>query len=279
MARREQECLEQLLSSSLTIAEKSELLVGLVSYWELVGTKVGLTVLEGRAFCYDQLIKELPKADKISMQQLKDVLNEIYEHAAKKKQQRTEKQKELAETLSSVKKGSVLRIRNQNREDIVRLIEVKRSRFICEYPDGRRYSFPVESFVAVTDTPIIFLSEQERQLREVIRMLASSHSKDVCNAIVKRGTTMLKVVLDEFGDVLDRIKNAPTGISHGVFGAALGPVKKVNPRDETLAKRIPEIIVEIAKTTGVTKVRREIEEYPNIEVRRLCVAVLDKLKC
>ena len=115
-------------------------------------------------------------------------------------------------------------------------------------------------------------------VRDLVREMGGRRSQQAKGEIVKHGAGILKILLDELAAALDRIENAPRGISAGVLGPALGPVKKVNPRDEAIVKRIPKVVGEIAKKTGTEKVRRRIKKYPNAEVRKRCASVLDKLK-
>ena len=73
---------------------------------------------------------------------------------------------------------------------------------------------------------------------------------------------------------MNRIKPAPVGLSRGVFAQALGPVKKINPRDQSLVKRIPGIIAEIASNVGKEKVCAIISKCPNEQVRECCMRAI-----
>jgi hypothetical protein len=44
-------------------------------------------------------------------------------------------------------------INNGYEEDVVAFLELKRTRFLCEYPDGRKFSVPVGLFVKKHEEP------------------------------------------------------------------------------------------------------------------------------
>jgi hypothetical protein len=62
-----------------------------------------------------------------------------------------EEQKKQGNEIRSIAPGTRVFIRNGGREDIVRFRKMNRSRFICEYPDGRLFSVPVSLFRGVVE--------------------------------------------------------------------------------------------------------------------------------
>ena len=276
---KEKECLDILMDSSSSIEEKTSVLGEFIKRWELIGSRTVLGVRGGRSFACDTLFEALPKNNEKAKQQLGNVIHKIIEYNKQRKKRHDAKARDLSRELQSLNDGAIIIIRNGNRKDCVRLIEVKRLRFICEYPDGRQYSVPVENFVGVSKKSAFEpLPDRIRQLRDLVRNLVGRRSNQAKAEIVKYGVEILNILLDELAATFERIENAPCGISGGVLGAALGPVKKVNPRDEALVKRIPEVIAEIAQKTGTQKVQRRIKSYPNAAVREHCDIILDKLK-
>jgi hypothetical protein len=275
---REKKCLDVLLDSSVTLEEKAAHFSDFLAFYEAVGRNTGLGVRSGRVFAYEQLVKALPQADSEARSQLDDVVAEICEHLKKEKRQSDREARALARELRSLKEGTPILILNEDREDLVRLVEVKLTRFVCEYPDGRRYSVPMRNFIRVSSvTAFDTLPEDVRGERELVRALAGSHFEHARDRIVKQGAGVLAILLDELAAALVRIKEAPVGLSGGAFGASLGPVKKVNPRDQALAKRIPKVVAEIAGKTGVEGIKRRIQEHPDAAVRGLCMVALGKL--
>lgn len=276
---REQQCLDLLLDPSATIGEKAKALAGFVSWYESVGRSVGLGIRGGRTYAYEQLFKALPKGDKNAEQKLRRVIDEVFSHVQRDRRKREDESMRLAKSLRSLRQGTTVLIRNEDREDAVRLIEVKRTRFVCEYQDGRRYSVPVQNFLGVSED-IAFEPPPDvaRRRRELVRNLVGPRSEQARDEIVSEGVGMLKALLDELAAAHNRIENAPGGFSRGLLGASLGRIKKVSSRDQALTKQIPEVIAEIAEVAGVEEVRRRVEEHPDALVRDRCAAILDRLK-
>jgi hypothetical protein len=78
------------------------------------------------------------------------------------------------------------------------LIAIKRTRLIVEYPEGRRYSLPVERFVEVAlGEQIARLPEEARERRELVRALAGRSSRAAETSILHRGLDMIGLLLDE----------------------------------------------------------------------------------
>lgn len=77
---------------------------------------------------------------------------------------------------------------------------------------------------------------------------------------------MVDMLLDELAAAMSGIEHAPVGLSRGVLGSALGPVKKVNPYDQALVKKIPAAISELARQTDRACVFQKVRDYPDKEV-------------
>jgi hypothetical protein len=89
---------------------------------------------------------------------------------------------------------------------------------------------------------------------------------------------MLDCLLGELKAAMRRIEDAPSGLSSGVFRNSLGVIKKVNPRDEALVKRIPALVAELAKKNGINRVKKLVEQCSNAEVKELVNRAITKTK-
>lgn len=275
---RTEECIKTLLDASVSIEEKLEWLEAYIDWHESLGRNMGIGVVAGRSSGIMELLGALPKEEKDAEQKLRNTLAEIKKYRTQIKQERDAKVKALAARLHSLNPGDAIVISNQSREDLVRFLEMKRTRFICEYPDGRRCSVPVQLFLRVHkgEAPSQ-LSDEEARKRELVRTLAGRYFEGAREEILKENGEMLPALLAELAAAMQRIENAPVGLSGGVLSGALGPIKKINPRDQALTKRIPSIITEIAVRIGKEKVVKLVEEYRNAAVQACCKKALSNV--
>ena len=51
----------------------------------------------------------------------------------------------------------------------------------------------------------------------------------------------------------------------------------MNPRDQALTKRIPQVVAAIASRIGKDDVQRQVAEHPNSQVREYCDKALSKV--
>lgn len=274
-----QECIRILLSSQYSVKEKAESFGQYIQWHEALTRNMKLKVREGRKYAFRRLFESLRNEDQNAEEKLKSTIKEIGEYWDKEEETLKTDSEVYITKLRSLSPGTPIVIRNENREDIVRFIEMRKTRFICEYQDGRRYSVSARLFVKLhkgeTSKP---LSEEESQQRDLVRVLGGGGFESAKEEILEKGIELLPVLLDELAASINRVENAPAGITKGVLGSFLGPVKKVNPHDMALIKRVPEIIAEIATRVGENELRRRIEEYPNAKVRDLCYETLSKGK-
>jgi len=105
--------------------------------------------------------------------------------------------------------------------------------------------------------------------RVFIRSLIGKKRSQAWNLIVREGVKIVPALLDELNAALFRIENAPVGFSNGKYGPALGLVKKINPRDRALTKRIPEVMAAIVIDNE--KARELVERHPVDSVRERCL--------
>ena len=265
------ECVEILFDSQYTIEEKAKTLSEYFEWSIGIARSVKLGKTTGISAAVHNLREALPEGDKGAFQRLDDVLLRIGEHWAKEKQAHKVELKNKMKELRGISSGTCIVIINENREELVYLVETKRTRFVAEYPDGRRYSVSPELFLGVhKGEPPKRLSEDERTKRDIIRGLAGSHYSFVKGGILEKSNEMLPVLLDELKSAIERVENAPAGLSKGTLGSSLGIIKKINPQDEVLIKRIPQVITEIGERMGKESVQRIVDKYPDPKVRDYC---------
>lgn len=269
-----------LLSSKHSIAEKAKLFDDHLQWNDAFARNMKLSVHQMRKTAMSELYESLPNKNEKTRQQLDIVLDEIINYYVKQRKASDKKSKAIAMTLHSLEQNTPIIIKNNNREDVVRFIELKRNRFICEYPDGRRYSMPINFFIKQHKGKISSqLPQMEREKRDIVRGLGSSrYFESAKEVILKQGLNIVNILLDELAAAIERIDNAPTGLSRGVLSSCLGNVKKINPCDLALTKRIPQILTEIAKKEGKNKVFKQIERYPCDKVKNYCKKVFCKIQ-
>jgi serine/threonine protein kinase len=157
----------------------------------------------------------------------------------------------------------------------VALLDVKRTRLVCEYPDGRRHTVPIGAFVrAAKAEQVTRLPDDVRERRDLIRALVGKSSAWARQEILSAGVAIVPHALDELAAALERIRNAPVGPSRGVFAAYLGQIRKVSPADKALVKRIPEVIREMARRVGESAVRELVERHESASARKRVLDVL-----
>jgi len=82
-------------------------------------------------------------------------------------------------------------------------------------------------------------------------------------------------MLDALAAAMQTIKDAPVGFSSSVLGASLGPIKRVNPRDQALVKRIQKLVATIAaQPSAAGAVRSMIANHPDESVKNSLLPTL-----
>lgn len=270
-----QECVKILLDSSCSIDVKYERLSEYISWHEALGRNMRIGARLGRETAILELFKALPKKDRSAAQNLRNVLDEIVMYQKKLKEEYGAEAKDKAEKLRSLSPGTAIVIRRESKEDTVRFIELKRTRLICEYPDGRQYSVPTQLFIREHKGKAPKrLTEKESQQRELIRTLSGRQFKQTTEYILENSHEFLPILLDELESAIERVDDAPVGFSSGTLRHTMGLVKKVNPKDEALIKRIPLAVAGIAEKIGKGKVLKQIKKHSSTKVQNYCIKAL-----
>ena len=274
-----EKCLDYLITPSNPIEDKAEYLSEYIQWHETLSRRMGTSVKNGRNAAMNQLNNQIDQHESYTNDQLEDVLKKILKHNQKIKQEHNANTKKITKKIKSLKPKTPIVIKNGNKEEVVLLIEMKRTRFICEFSDGRRCSAPVQVFIKEHEGKAPkMLSEEESEQRDIVRALAGGEFEQIRLWIIGMGIEIIPVLLKELEAALERIENAPVGLSNGLYRSSLGLLKRVNPRDQALTKRIPPIIADIAQKNGIEEVIKMIERYPNTAVRERCNKIIgDKI--
>lgn len=267
-------CAQKLLDDSLTIDVKTQTLAEYFDWHSRFGTRMKTGVHFSRNLALQQLCEAAQSAYAEGQQRLNCVIKEIMAFADAQKKTREGADKDNCRKLKLLAPGTPIVIARENREEIVFFLEVKRTRFACEFSDGRQFSMPVSSFVQefVGEMPER-LSADERACRDLIRALAGSNSKAAAKEIMRRDDA-IQTLIDEMAAVLSRIEHAPVGISRGLLASALGAARIVNPKDWHLERRIPEVLKAISERGNRKRVLSLVKKCPNLEVRERLLRVI-----
>lgn len=266
-------CVEALIDPGKSLQEKLDTLADYLHWHDAVARSMRVGMRFGREVAMSQLFGTLPGRPSEEGEKLRTSLQEIQQYSVRLKEERAADTKSLASQLRSLSPGTSIVIRNGGREEVVQLLEVRRTRFICEFSNGLRYSTPVRCFLRVHDTNVSApKSQEERKHRELIRMLGGRDFERAKQELVACGADVVSVLLEELDSAMDRVEHAPTGFSTGVLAGSLGLIKKINPHDVCLTKRIPIVITAIAAKTDAKQVRAQIDGYPDEEVRNRFIA-------
>jgi len=280
LAMNEQECLTKLIDSSSPVEDKVEMLAEYFRVSEAVapnngGQDVGREVARG-------LTKRAAEQGGDNPATLEAALQAVFDHC---KQTQANHAKQVALRLRSLTVGTPVTIREGNCKRVVFFLEMKRTRFIVEFPDGRRFSVPVDAFAGVVEGETVRrLSDDVRKQRELVRALVGRSPSTAEAAILREGPEVVSALLDELAATNARIAGEPVGVSDGAPSSVSGPVGQVNVSDLALAHRIVAVIREIAAVVGGDLVRERVEQHPNEAIREQILnelewaKVMDELK-
>jgi hypothetical protein len=275
----EHECLVELLNPALSVEEKASALSRFFQWETTVGGSMGVGQRFSRVLAYVQLFHALPPGDRDAAQKLKTVLDEVAKYNAEQKARRLARGAAAAEVLRQLESSTPVVIHNYDREEVVRFLRLNRTRFLCEYPDGRRYSVPFQLFVRVHEGKApAQISEAERRAREFVRSLGGKSFEKAKALILQQGLPVVPVLLAELADAFARIKNAPTKPGRGAFSMFLPPIRAYRAHDVALTKRIPLVIAELAACFGPEHVRKLIAEHPDSRIRRRCATAVAEIQ-
>ncbi len=271
----EKDCLNTLLDDSSRIEEKAEALAEFIRAHEALARNMHISVVHGRSRAFQALYEALSKDDEQARSKLDGVFESVAEYYRRREEERRGRAKDLARALRQLQAGTAIVVEHHGRKETVALVQMNRTRFIFEYPDGRRFSAPVEAFVeAAEGEKVELLTDAERENRELARALAGRYSAQARAEILDRGAAMLDALLDELAATMKRINDAPVGLSRGVLGSTVGPVKSISPHDQALVKQITAVVCELTRRTPADRVVRKARNYPNHEVSQ---QILDAL--
>lgn len=268
----ERGCASQLLDDTPSIETKASLLSDYLQWHALFGQRMGLGRGGGRSLALERLVSAAPPEHRAD---LIEVLNAISKHNQEAEARSKERNRHVAAELRTLKPGTTIEVRDGNRETTAVFIQMRRSRFVFEYSDGRRFAAPVQCFLRVAGSKRFErLSDSERARRDLVRALGPGKYEVVKSGILRLGAPAIPSLLDELEAARLRVENAPVGISKGAFAAMLGPARQVNPHDQSLIKRIPRVVVEIAERIGKRSVIRQVRKHASKWVRQKVLSAL-----
>ena len=141
-------CVDLLLNNEVKTSEKADYVFKYLDYHaSILSSRIGLSRRKSRASAIRGLFDTLPEDQKII---LIDIFNEIKTFTSQKRKAQAQ---ETAKNLKGLKEGDSIVINNGYDEDVVVFLELKRTRFLCEYPDGRKFSVPVGLFIKKNEGP------------------------------------------------------------------------------------------------------------------------------
>lgn len=252
------EIVNKLLDDSISVSTKAEILGEYVRWFE----RLYRSVRSGKRAALNALFVAVQQNSvQDGKEMLKSVLLEVCDHNRRQKREDDLNVRKKANEMRDLSPNTPIVIKDRGGEKVVRLSEVKRTRFVCEFDDGLEYSVPVSFFVRVHDgemAPRPASKDVER--RALIRELAGKHHAAASDVLISNGIVVIHSLLDEFAAADERVKNAPVGLHDGLMN--LGMVKKINPRDQALTKRIPPIISEIAARGNDEAVMKMVQNHP-----------------
>ncbi|MBI4446919.1 MAG: hypothetical protein HY645_13560 [Acidobacteria bacterium] len=185
MESREEECVTCLLDPSAVVADKAQMLADYLQYYAAVGASIGVGRRGGRETAIRVLCQTLSPNIEAALDKLRPIFVEIDQYRESEKAARRARTRETSRRLHEVPSGTPVAIKNYNRDELVFFLEAKRTRFVAEYPDGRLVSVPVELFLRVHDEPSPErLSENNKEIRQLIRALASRQRQEVSRRTV-----------------------------------------------------------------------------------------------
>ncbi|MCY3019551.1 MAG: hypothetical protein NTW87_11055 [Planctomycetota bacterium] len=264
------DCLGTLLNPALTIEQKANYLLDYLDWHACLGGAGAF----GKKVALKALFDALPSRQE--KENFGRLLAAITRHVEQQREARKAETRTCATRLRDISPGTWIVVKNGTREETVCLLEVRRTRFICEYTNGRRMSAPCQLFVRVHDgqaparTP-----DTERQQRELVWALAGVDPMGATEDIFEQGPALLAILLEELRAAIDRVDNAPVAMNRGINRCSIPFGKKVNPKDVALVKRIPQVVALIAAHYGSQQVRKQIVECPSQKVRELCQAAME----
>lgn len=275
----EHKCLGILMKPSCSIEQKAKELAEYFLWHRALGRNMGFPVSHSMSSAFNLLFEALPKGDKKTRSKLESTLEAIREYSEKVRAENSAKKNKIAKKLCSLLPGTPIRISHSGQLKTVTFLESKRTRFIFEDSDGLRFSIPSDAFMGIaTGKKLKRVSENIRCKRELVRALVGHSSTQARKEILDSGIVMLDYLLDELKAAMRRIEKAPSGLSNGVFRNSLGSIKKVNPLDGALVKRIPALIAELAKKNGINRVKKLVEQFSNADVKDLVNKAITKAK-
>jgi len=144
---RPEECAEVLLDELVSLEDKADAIGTYLEHYTVWGKEVGMGARNGRAYGMKRLFEVARELDWNADKNLHHIVGQLAKLAKKKRQAWNEEKRTIAKNLRGIAPGTPIVIRDRGRERSAKFIEVKRTRFLCEYPDGKRYSVPVQLFV------------------------------------------------------------------------------------------------------------------------------------
>jgi len=144
-----EECLRFLLDSEASLEGKADYFVGYVRWYEACGRNVGVSVRGSREFALQELSKPVQPDAQGKRKELEDVLRQIFDLLKRRHVEHDSQTEMKMNKLRSLPPGMLIMIDDSGSKDIVRLLEVNRSRFTYEYAYGRRFSLHGSLFLYV----------------------------------------------------------------------------------------------------------------------------------
>lgn len=260
-------CAEALLDAQRPLDDKAQMLSGYLQWHATIGSRMGVGARFGREVALQELVKALPGTAANEREHLKAMLHDINEHC---RGQRVSAQKQagaIRKQLQALAPGTPILVKDAHFRTPVAFVEVRRTRFVFEDADGRRFEASVNAIDRIVEgAPLSLMSDDQREKRELVRALAGGSFPEAREQILADGIASLDALIAELEAAFRRVEQAPVGMSKGLFASSLGPCRLISPLDQALIRRIPGVIAELAQQAGLAEVRQRLLASKNDKV-------------
>lgn len=260
-------CCDALLDEHGALDDKAQSLSDYLRWHSILGSRMGAGARLGRSVALQELFKEAAGATAHGQQRLKVVLEEIHAHCTGQRAAAQRRAGTVRMQLQSLPLGTPILVKDPHFRTPVAFVAVRRTRFVFEDADGRRFEAPIHAIDRIVEgEPLSLVPEAQREKRELVRGLAGGSFPEAREQLLADGLASLDALVGELEAAFRRVENAPVGMSKGLLTSSLGPGRLVSPLDQALIRRIPGVISELAKEAGPAEVRQRLRASKNDKV-------------
>lgn len=144
----EQVVLEKLIDPERGVEEKSQTLLSHFNSYQTMVGHMGTGICYGRELALSRLLDIVPEEQR---SQLKGAISAVGKHWAPNGAGRPSNPDAAGAHLRALNPGTPIVISINGSEEVVEFLKMKRTRFVCQHPDGRQYSVPTQLFLHEVD--------------------------------------------------------------------------------------------------------------------------------